>query len=93
MFDRDEERRLELECLRLAADFRQIASDTLNPDLKIQCLRMAKIWADQTPDPTIWASAGASPIDTFRRRDTVTAATMIRNAMIATAARTPLLAS
>ncbi len=49
MFDRDEERRLELQCLRLAADFLQIASDTLNPDLKIQCLRMARIWAEQAP--------------------------------------------
>ncbi|MBB5049768.1 hypothetical protein HNR60_004552 [Rhodopseudomonas rhenobacensis] len=51
MFDRDEERRLELECLRLAADFRQIASDTLNPSLKRQCLAMAEIWAEATDDP------------------------------------------
>ncbi|HEY0329986.1 MAG TPA: hypothetical protein VGC77_12900 [Rhodopseudomonas sp.] len=50
MFDRDEERRLDLECLRLAADFRQIASDTLNPDLKSQCLRMAQMWSEQCAD-------------------------------------------
>ncbi|WP_041802202.1 hypothetical protein [Rhodopseudomonas palustris] len=50
MFDRDEERRLELECLRLAADFRQIASDTLNPELRIQCLRMAKLWSEPATD-------------------------------------------
>lgn len=57
MFERDEERRLELECLRLAADFRQIASDTLNLNLKRQCLQMARIWAEPTPDdPTEQAS-------------------------------------
>jgi hypothetical protein len=39
--------KLELECLRLASDLKQIANDTLNPDLKAHCLRMAKQWTGE----------------------------------------------
>ena len=34
--------KLELECLRLASDLKQLANQTLNPDLKAHCLRIAK---------------------------------------------------
>jgi hypothetical protein len=45
--DSEDQRKRELECLRLASDLLQLASDTLNPDLKAHCLRMAKLWSDQ----------------------------------------------
>jgi hypothetical protein len=41
-----------LECLRMASDFRQLASETLDPDLKAHCLRMAKQWSDAVDEPT-----------------------------------------
>jgi hypothetical protein len=47
---RDYERR-ELECLRLASDLRQLAKDTLDPELKAHCLRMAKQWSDEADEP------------------------------------------
>ena len=37
----------DLECLRLASDLIQMAGETLNPDLKAHCLRMAGVWTDQ----------------------------------------------
>jgi hypothetical protein len=46
------DRKRELECLRLASDLMQLASETLNPHLKAHCLRMAKVWsgeAEKTP--------------------------------------------
>jgi hypothetical protein len=39
--------KFELECLRLASDLKQLANDTLNPDLKEHCLRMAKQWSSE----------------------------------------------
>jgi hypothetical protein len=45
---RDDEKR-QLECLRLASDLRQLAKDTLNPELKAHCLRMAKQWSGEPP--------------------------------------------
>jgi hypothetical protein len=47
---RDDERR-ELECLRLASDLRQLAKDTLDPELKAHCLRMAKHWSGEGDEP------------------------------------------
>lgn len=49
--DRREDQKRELECLRLASDLRQLAKETLNPNLKAHCLRMAEQWSDQTDEP------------------------------------------
>jgi hypothetical protein len=40
-----------LECLRLASDLRELASQTLDPDLQAHCLRMAKQWSDAADKP------------------------------------------
>jgi hypothetical protein len=47
MSDSERDRKRELECLRLASDLIQLATETLNPDLKAHCLRMAGVWTDQ----------------------------------------------
>lgn len=47
MSDSDDELKRDLECLRLASDLTQLASDTLNPDLRAHCFRMAKVWSTQ----------------------------------------------
>ncbi len=47
MSDSENDRKRELECLRLASDLIQLATETPNPDLKAHCLRMADIWIDQ----------------------------------------------
>jgi hypothetical protein len=47
MSDSENDRRRELECLRLASDLAQLATETLNPDLKAHCVRMASLWNDQ----------------------------------------------
>jgi hypothetical protein len=47
MFDSENDRKRELECLRLASNLTQLATETLNPDLKAHCVRMAIIWNDQ----------------------------------------------
>ncbi len=36
----------DLECLRLAADCRQLASDIADPDLRSHFLRMAEVWTN-----------------------------------------------
>lgn len=41
----------ELECQRLATDLRQLAKETLDPDLKAHCLRMAEQWSGETDEP------------------------------------------
>jgi hypothetical protein len=46
----DDQKR-ELECLRLASDLRQLAKETLDPDLRWHCLRMAKHWSGQGDEP------------------------------------------
>jgi hypothetical protein len=51
MDDSENDCRFELECLRLASDLKQLAKDTLNPDLKAHCLRMAKHWSDEADAP------------------------------------------
>ena len=45
--DRRDDQKRELECLRLASDLTQLAKETLDPDLKVHCLRMAKQWSDE----------------------------------------------
>jgi hypothetical protein len=45
--DRRDDQMRELECLRLASELRQLAKETLSPDLKAHCLRMAKQWSDE----------------------------------------------
>jgi hypothetical protein len=47
---RDDQKR-ELECLRLASDLRQLAKETLDPDLRAHCLRMAKHWSGEGDEP------------------------------------------
>jgi hypothetical protein len=47
MSDSENDRKRELECLRLASDLTQLATKTLNPDLKARCLRMAGTLTDQ----------------------------------------------
>ena len=51
MDDSENDSRVELECLRLASDLKQLAKDTLNPDLKAHCLRMAKHWSGEGDEP------------------------------------------
>jgi hypothetical protein len=47
VFDSNYDRKRELECLRLASDLMQLAKDTLNPDLKAHCVRMAEAWSGE----------------------------------------------
>jgi hypothetical protein len=51
MCDSENDSRFELECLRLASDLNQLAKDSLNPDLKAHCLRMAKHWSGEADAP------------------------------------------
>jgi hypothetical protein len=44
----DEQKRA-LECLRLASDLMQLSRETLNPNLKAHCLRMAGVWTTHDP--------------------------------------------
>jgi hypothetical protein len=45
--DSNSEQKFALECLRLASDLVQLSRETLNPNLKAHCLRMAGVWTDQ----------------------------------------------
>ncbi len=51
MPDPENNSQFELECLRLASDLKQLARETLDPELKAQCLRMAKQWSGEADDP------------------------------------------
>jgi len=51
MSDSENDNKIALECLRLASDLKQLANDTLNPDLKAHCLRMAKHWSGEADAP------------------------------------------
>jgi len=51
MSDSENDSKFELELLRLASDLRQFAKETLNPDLKEHCLRMAKQWSGEVDEP------------------------------------------
>jgi hypothetical protein len=42
----DLERKRQLDCLRLASDFAQLAKNTSEPALKARCLRMADVWLE-----------------------------------------------
>ena len=56
MSDSEIHRKRELECLRLASELTQLATETVNPDLKAHCVRLAKIWthqAEQGPNGNI----------------------------------------
>ena len=50
MSDSENDNKHLIEC-RLASDLKQLANDTLNPDLKAHCLRMAKHWSDEADAP------------------------------------------
>jgi hypothetical protein len=57
MSDSNCDRTRALECLRLASDLKQLAKDTLNPDLKAHCVRMAEAWsgeAEKKPAEYAW---------------------------------------
>ena len=43
--DSNDDRKRELECLRLASDLMRLAQHRLSPDLKAHCVAMAKFWA------------------------------------------------
>jgi hypothetical protein len=45
--DFQNQRKRELEYLRLASDLAQLARDTPNPGLRKRCDRMSKYWSDQ----------------------------------------------
>jgi hypothetical protein len=49
--DPRDDQKLELECLRLASDLRQLAKVTLDPDLKAHCLRIAEQWSREVDEP------------------------------------------
>ncbi len=72
MFDSENDRKRELECLRLASDLTQLATETLNPDLKAHCLRMAGRLSDQAEQgpigniPHARIKAGRKPAHTPR---------------------------
>lgn len=51
MADSENDRKSELERLRLASDFRQLAKETLDPDLKEHWLRMARQWSGEVDEP------------------------------------------
>jgi hypothetical protein len=51
MSDAENDSKFELELLRLASDLRQLAKETLDPDLKEHCLRMAKQWSGEVDEP------------------------------------------
>jgi hypothetical protein len=44
MSESNNQRKRDLECLRLAADCRQLASDVQNADLRLGFLRMSEVW-------------------------------------------------
>ena len=53
MSDSESERRRELECLRLASDLTQLATEAPDPDLKACFLRSAKMWSEQAEQPSL----------------------------------------
>jgi hypothetical protein len=63
MSDSENDIKFELECLRLASDLMQLSNDTLNPDLKAHCLRMAKQWSGEADAPAKTTEARATGIE------------------------------
>jgi hypothetical protein len=47
MPDSESDQKSQLECLRLASDLMEMANQTLNPELKTHCHRMAGVWTDR----------------------------------------------
>ena len=47
MPDPDINPKSDLECLRLASELVELATETLNPALQAHCLRMAAVWTDR----------------------------------------------
>jgi hypothetical protein len=45
--DTDNELKRDLECLRLASDLIALSRDTLNPELRAHCARMASYWSGE----------------------------------------------
>jgi hypothetical protein len=43
----ESDKKSDLECLRLASDLMELATQTLRPELKAHFLRMAGIWTDR----------------------------------------------
>jgi hypothetical protein len=43
----NDDRKRELECLRLASDLMALAQHHPNPDLKVHCVAMAKFWSGE----------------------------------------------
>lgn len=52
MPDSEKELKGQLECLRIASDLMQLASQALSPELKDHCLRMAKVWTNRAESPS-----------------------------------------
>jgi hypothetical protein len=46
----EDERKRQLECLRLASDLVQLARDSPDPYVKANCLRMANVWSAQAEE-------------------------------------------
>ena len=53
MSESDDVRKHALECLRLAADCRNLAADVFDLDLRAHFLRMASIWTELAIQPRI----------------------------------------
>jgi hypothetical protein len=51
MADSENDRKSELERLRLASDLRQLAKETSDPELKEHWLRMARQWSGEVDEP------------------------------------------
>jgi hypothetical protein len=51
MPDSKNDRKSELERLRLASDLRQLAKETSDPDLREHWLRMARQWSGEADEP------------------------------------------
>ncbi|MDN3272981.1 hypothetical protein QWJ07_01915 [Frankia sp. RB7] len=51
MPDSENDRKSELERLRLASDLRQLAKETSNPDLRERWRRMARLWSGEEDEP------------------------------------------
>jgi hypothetical protein len=52
MSDSESERRRQLECLRLASDLTQLATEAPDPDLKARFLRSARMWSELVEQPS-----------------------------------------
>ena len=51
MPDSENDRKSELERLRLVSDLRQLAKETSDPELKEHWLRMARQWSGEVDEP------------------------------------------